>query len=161
MNTNNEDKKLVEWLVAVIMALLLMLTWRAEADSLPTARVTSELRFETYDAAAKAALQESIKQSKKYEYGGLIIQCADVYAYTAPVTTNSVTNLNFDAEVLSSCKVVAMYHTHPDASDESNFASSRDVHTARRLGVPSYIMVVKTKRVFICNKEAMESGLKL
>ncbi len=162
-NRNRELLKFVVWMTAmVILSVVLGMLNRAQADSPPpTAKVTNEYRFETYDAAARAALQESVKLSKTYEYAGVVLQCGDLYAYTDPVTNNSKSKVHYHLEYTTNCHVVALYHTHPGGSDDANVASNADKALAMRFGVPSYIMVVKTKRVFICNKEAMKPGLQL
>lgn len=138
---------------AALLCCLYLAIQPACADSpRPLATITNTDRFETYDAAARAALAVSAKLSKKYEYGGVVIKCGDLYAYTDPVTTKSPVEVRYDLEYDSTCTIAALYHTHPGTSHEARQFSDADRAAALRLKVPSYILAIQSKVVRVGNE---------
>lgn len=120
---------------------------------------SSSKTFTAEQDAAHEALHLAAELSKEHEYGGVLIQCGAEYRYTTPVTSNSPTDVWYDVRYPRECRVAAIYHAHPAqyahnkvtlaVDNQVRAHSKNDVATAKRLGVPSYIIVVATKEILV------------
>lgn len=116
------------------------------------AAITGQPDYATMDDAAKAALATVVDHNTKTEEAGGIYQCGSVYHFTSSVGSDeraSVKDLHI--QFPSTCKFVALYHTHPGMDDAtinlSGYLSDADVKLADDLNVPSYILDVKAGQV--------------
>jgi proteasome lid subunit RPN8/RPN11 len=136
--------RLVSCLICI--AALGFLPLVAQADSTPpVASVAADSeRFGDLDTAARAALDAAVRLSREFEYGGLVIKCGDTYAFTAPVTNRSTVSVRYRYAYPSTCLIAAMYHAHPTDSRWASGESAADMDARKHLGVPSYILVIRS-----------------
>lgn len=112
------------------------------------------------DMAALAALRAIADMDTSREYGGLIFRNKDgQYAYSVPVpgTEDSFKlRARFNPEEL---EMAGIYHNHPEGLWRQQFFSSKDVDTAKKLGLLSYILIGNQVRKFDPNIHKTSRGM--
>lgn len=111
------------------------------------AAVALSAAFSTLDSAALAALEHARPLSGRVEHAGAVYQCGDVYTYTDPLPGKEG-SFRFRLTIPAGCRLAGLYHTHPGRYG-ADALSEHDKATARRLGVPSYIVVTATGRTAV------------
>jgi hypothetical protein len=123
------------------------------AGTLPLSKFDfDQVGFDTENDAAQAAVSESVKMSRSFEYAGAIIQRDGKFYYTTPVTDNCRTEVEgYRIVKPKGSLVVALFHTHPKspslADDNSEVFSSADVKTAQDMHVDSFVGVMKNDTI--------------
>lgn len=100
----------------------------------------------TVEDAARAALTEAMPLSDydRTEYAGVVLKCGDTYRYTKPDSIGESAAFRVRVTMPKGCELAGIYHTHPKASTDDKFFSPLDVNIANRLGVPSFLGIVRT-----------------
>jgi hypothetical protein len=127
------------------------------AGSLPISRVTDSPVFTTDDAAAVAALAKALRMDPTVEWGGLVFQLRDGgYVFSEPVTSERREVCGYQGEAPAGSRLVGIYHTHPQ-HEADDFFSTRDIATAKRVGVKSYIGVVSGRHIRMFDPATMSA----
>ena len=131
---------------AIFAALMAALCVLIALVCIETARADEPKGFDSVNEAAVIILASAYnKHPHYYEYGGVIVQApTGKFAASQPVTIGraSSMDINEDPDAYDeSLPIVADYHTHPCISGYvPGVFSPADLHNARELGRPSYIL---------------------
>lgn len=140
----------------VLCALLLASALPAAAKDVPDAVLSPDAQaYESVDDAAHAALLEAMPLSRRYEYGGAVMESEGLYYFTAPVTSGRTGEIAFSVLRPSTHRIVGIYHTHPDESEHTLKFSPNDVRQAKALGVRSYIGVMRDRSIRVYDPASM------
>ncbi len=107
--------------------------------------------FDTAEAAAIAGLRESatLPRSQSFEAAGIVYRCGDAYTYSDQKVGNDRFGFKYSVRLPDGAILAALFHTHPHQvteADPTKF-SPDDMAQADKLGVPSYILVVRYREV--------------
>jgi hypothetical protein len=128
-----------------------------EAGSLPVSRVIDSPVFATDDEAAVAALAIALEMKPTVEWGGFVFQLRDGgYVFSEPVTSERREVCGYRGEAPAGSRLVGIYHTHPQ-HEADDFFSTRDVATAARIGVKTYIGVVSGRHIRMFDPASMHA----
>lgn len=142
----------------LLTALCLAVSPTAAAGELPRAELAPDAPvYATVDAAARAALSQAMPLSRNHEYGGVILESQGLYYFTAPVSNGRTGEIRFTALVPSSYRIAAIYHTHPDESEDTLKFSPNDVEQAKSLGARSYIGVLRDRSIRVFDPATMRA----
>lgn len=109
-----------------------------------TAPASTPVAYGSINAAAVAAETVAMSLSADgNEWGGVVYSVGDEYFFTVAVTLRDPVSVSYRVALPHGGKLEGLYHTHPDAT--SALYSLEDVSTARRLGLPSFIGLVRMK----------------
>jgi proteasome lid subunit RPN8/RPN11 len=127
------------------------------AGSMPVSRVTDSPVFATDDEAALAALASALERKPTVEWGGFVFQLrAGGYVFSEPVTSERREVCGYRGEAPAGSRLVAIYHTHPQHEADDYF-STRDIATASRMGVKTYIGVVSGRHIRMFDPTSMHA----
>jgi hypothetical protein len=110
--------------------------------------------FETMDEAAIAGIKVAIGESRRYEYGGAIIQVAGGYYATLPVTIGDPNAFKFRLDRRVS--PVGVYHTHPAGGWYSDIFSPHDLDVATARGIRSYVGFIADRSIRVFDPNSMQ-----
>lgn len=140
------------------LSLALLAALPVFAADTPSTRLRPDAAtFFTLDDAAVAGLRAAMPLSRVHEYGGAVLERAGRYYATEPVTNRRIANIEFTVVVPESYRIAAIYHTHPDGSDESDTFSPNDVRQAKTLNVVSYIGVMADRTIRLYDPNTMRA----
>lgn len=131
--------------------LLIAFAAPASARAIPEARLLPDAAaFISAEDAAIAGLREAMPRSRRYEYGGAVLERDGRFYFTAPVTNRRRAHIAFSVVVPARHRIAAIFHTHPDHDTEGEKFSTNDVSQAKELNVVSYLGVLadRTVRVY-------------
>lgn len=129
----------------------LMATAQAGDLTIQRATVAADApHYSTMEEARDAAI-ESLRAFKKErsEYGGIIVRHEDGrYQVSTPVTSGRGGELSYAIPKELRSKMVASYHSHPwvAGGTESHKPSKQDLATAKKYGLPMYILDMGSDR---------------
>jgi proteasome lid subunit RPN8/RPN11 len=110
---------------------------------------TVALVFNTLDNAAHAALSEPA--DPVVEQAGVIFRDPQGgYTYSQPQKSRRTDKFELRVDIPRGYKIVGVYHTHPDTGSHdihADFFTPADVELADRLGVPSYILTLRSGEI--------------
>jgi hypothetical protein len=139
---------------AVVFTFLCVLTYAA---SMPVSRVMDSPEFPTADEAAIAALSVALKRKPTVEWGGFVFQLRDGgYVYSEPVSSDRREICGYRGEAPAGSRLAGIYHTHPQHEADDYF-STRDIATAARMGVKTYIGVVSGRHIRMFDPQSMHA----
>src|SRR5262245_33026091 len=119
----------------------------SHADSMPISRVTDSPEFSTADDAAIAALSLALERKPTVKWGGFVFQLrGGSYVFSEPVSSDRREVCGYRGEAPAGSRLVGIYHTHPQHEADDYF-STRDIATATRVGVKTYIGVVSGRHI--------------
>lgn len=141
-----------------LTALCLAAALASAAGDLPRAELAPDARVHaTVDEAARAALLQAMPLSRTHEYGGVILESRGLYYFTAPVSNGRTGEIAFTAVVPPAYRIAAIYHTHPDESEDTLKFSPNDVAQAKSLGARSYIGVMRDGSIRVFDPATMRA----
>jgi len=113
----------------------------AHAGNLPVAVVAEQARcYATVDQAAIEALKVAMALRSDVEHGGAIYDRGGCFVFSAPVTNDKPSLVQFRIRTSTTSRLAGIYHTHTASSGCDHF-SGVDVLQARYARVPSFIGV--------------------
>jgi hypothetical protein len=98
--------------------------------------------FATIEETIPAALQAAVDIGVAFEAGGAIYQHGTLVCFTKPVTQHLPDAIDYRVGLVSGDHVLALFHTHPGASETEREFSYQDKTLARKLHLPMYVRVV-------------------
>jgi len=138
-------------------AALTVLCGLCEAGSMPVSRVTDSPVFATDDEAAVAALAIALEMKPTVEWGGFVFQLRDGgYVFSEPVTSERREVCGYRGAAPAGSRLVGIYHTHPQ-HEADDFFSTRDIATAERIGVKTYLGVVSGRHIRMFDPASMHA----
>ncbi|MBI3564842.1 MAG: hypothetical protein HY079_06575 [Elusimicrobia bacterium] len=125
-----------------LAALLLLAPVLASAAPPPVSAVVESEAYASAEQAAVAGLRIAMARSGRYENGGAVVAKDGSFYRTEPVSNGDEGHIRFAVEVPAGARLVAIFHTHPDAGPQTRLFSQDDVAEAAKLGLTSYIGVM-------------------
>lgn len=142
---------------AVLAAAAFALCGLCYAEPLPVSRVTDSREFTSDDDAAVAALAMALNLKPTVEWGGFVFELRDGgYVFSDPVTSQRREVCGYRGEAPAGSRLVGIYHTHPQ-HEADDFFSTRDIATAARMGVKTYIGVVSGRHIRMFDPASMHA----
>ena len=100
---------------------------------------------------------EALEMKPTVEWGGFVFQLRDGgYVFSEPVTSERREVCGYRGEAPAGSRLVGIYHTHPQ-HEADDFFSTRDVATAARIGVKTYIGVVSGRHIRMFDPASMHA----
>lgn len=118
------------------------------------------LSFVSAEAAAVAGVKEALAQPRadEREFAGAVYRCGDRFGFTKPRTSGQGESVRIEVRLPPGAKLAAIFHTHPGMVSEARFFSEGDTETAARLGVPSYMGIVRSGAVKVLRPGSFRRG---
>jgi hypothetical protein len=131
-------KFLDDYLIPAIAfaALCILLCSQSRAN----APITEALNLALYDCRLTGDYQHM-------ECATAIIQSADGSLRINPVTVGTERTFKLHLNLALGERVVCLFHTHPGRDPNADLFSDLDVRVAEKLGIPSYIYVLRAQHI--------------
>lgn len=139
---------IIGFLLVIIFLLVATLIDIAESAPLPIAHLAEQTTcYDTADKAASEALASALRFTDS-EYAGAVFEMPDGdYCATEPIGGGRDDSFSIRIEKPPGGKFVALYHTHPGYNTLNELFSPQDIDIAKRLGVASYIGIVRSQSI--------------
>lgn len=135
------------------IALVLLVISQLAYGSVPVVSDTDSLcGFLKPVDGIKEVIKGDASTNKHHEYGGVVVEMSDgTICVTHPVTSQSEVALNYEVALSKGSKIIAMYHTHPNAPYNKKSHTQLDIQVAHNLRVSSYVVSWKDDTIRVYN----------
>lgn len=112
-----------------------------------SAPVEGQENYATQQEAMAAAAHAVIAVSTDYESGGAIYQEGASYHFSAPVTADRTTEIDYRVALPHGATLVALFHSHPGHTGTASDFSDSDKVLQAHMHLPLYVLVIDAHAV--------------